>query len=322
MPILRQYGTDNHSQSPCLLLSCPGMRKQDRARWAETLAPWTHLLQLPQVLCANGTRHSAATLKTSSTQFVFTSYPFLRKGNAGVQKVSNTSDKSSNARNFEGSSFASRRGLSRALCLCRNQCKRAWNSMCGCWAIGAHHDITSLVGEGFWQDQQQIHMHLILMGALVHAKTTWSELNPSTIMCMPFLFPLKIQHCAPIYRCYVHRPSRWSIPSGLKKHAHFLCRYALSTSDAILRGHPLMADYRRLLSGNWRWVKFLKALLLLQRLYELFKVSTKIFKDLQSFNMFQHELFSFFLIPQNFSFTTFTDSFTILQHLSCKRRLN
>lgn len=139
MPILRQYGTDNHGQSPCLL-SCPGMRKQDRARWAETLAPWTHLLQLPQVLCANGTRHSAATLKTSSTQFVFTSYPFLRKRNAGVQKVSSTSDKSSNATNFEGSSFASRRGLSRALCLCRNQCKRAWNSMCGCWAIGAHHE--------------------------------------------------------------------------------------------------------------------------------------------------------------------------------------
>lgn len=77
-----------------------------------------------------------------------------------------------------------------------------------CAGVEPLERITSLAGEGFWQDQQQIHMHLILMGALVHAKTTWSEMNPSTIMCMPFLFPLKIHHCARIYRCYVHRPSR------------------------------------------------------------------------------------------------------------------
>ena len=57
-----------------------------------------------------------------------------------------------------------------------------------CAGVEPLERITSLAGEGFWQDQQQIHMHLILMGALVHAKTTWSEMNPSTIMCMPFFF--------------------------------------------------------------------------------------------------------------------------------------
>ena len=67
-----------------------------------------------------------------------------------------------------------------------------------CAGVEPLDNIRSLAGDdGFWQDQQQNRLHLILQGALVHAKTSWSEVNPSTVVCMTFL-------C----RCYVHHPSR------------------------------------------------------------------------------------------------------------------